>query len=241
VTGLVPCFIPARGGSVRIPRKNLKPFCGRPLIAWTIEAALGAKNITPGAVYLSTDDDEIAEAAKSFGAQVIRRDWTSPSEEMGNIPIQHAMRWVEREVGPFEFMCTLLSTGPCRRPTQIDEAMDLLYKRTFWEVMYAYNPKECSVLIKLNDGGAVSILFDKDQRHYTWTGGDGMFQTVYYDRYTSEILKHERFWDQLYGIIPLELWQCQDTDTEEQWEVAEYWFKRKVLDVYGPNPYARKE
>jgi N-acylneuraminate cytidylyltransferase len=64
-------IIPARGGSKGIPRKNIKDFCGKPLIAWSIDAALEAKHIDE--VYLSTEDDEIAEIAKKHGAKISKR------------------------------------------------------------------------------------------------------------------------------------------------------------------------
>ena len=75
--------IPARGGSKGLPRKNVRLLCGKPLIAWTIEAATRARSVER--VVVSTDDAEIAEASCRYGAQVVRRprqisDDTSPSE-----------------------------------------------------------------------------------------------------------------------------------------------------------------
>ena len=70
----VDAIIPARGGSKRIPRKNLIDICGLPLVAWSIIQARTAKQI--GRVWVTTDDDEIAEVAIHFGASVIRRpEW----------------------------------------------------------------------------------------------------------------------------------------------------------------------
>lgn len=66
----VAAIIPARGGSKRIPHKNIIDFCGKPMIAWTVEAALDALNAD---VYVSTDDDAIIEVAEKYGAQTIRR------------------------------------------------------------------------------------------------------------------------------------------------------------------------
>ena len=73
--------IPARGGSKRIPRKNIKDFKGKPLIAWNIEKCKNIKEISD--VYVSTEDSEIAEVAKQYGAKIIKRpkilseDWVS--------------------------------------------------------------------------------------------------------------------------------------------------------------------
>ena len=65
------CIIPARGGSKGLPRKNVLPLCGRPLLAWNIIAALEACG--SGHVYVTTDDGEIADVAKRYGAHVIQR------------------------------------------------------------------------------------------------------------------------------------------------------------------------
>jgi pseudaminic acid cytidylyltransferase len=62
------CIIPARGGSKRIPRKNIKPFLGKPMIAWSIEAAQNANIFSK--IVVSTDDAEIASIAKAMGAEV---------------------------------------------------------------------------------------------------------------------------------------------------------------------------
>lgn len=71
-------IIPARGGSKGIPRKNIKPLCGRPLIAYTVDAALKAQETTGGTILLSTDDAEIADTVKAMGVEVPymrRRNW----------------------------------------------------------------------------------------------------------------------------------------------------------------------
>src|SRR3990167_2516990 len=85
--------IPARGGSKRIPRKNIKSFCGKPMIAWSIEAALQSGCFDH--VVVSTDDAEIAEVARQCGAQVpFMRPTTLSDDHTGTIPvIRHAIEW----------------------------------------------------------------------------------------------------------------------------------------------------
>jgi len=65
------CVIPARGGSKRIPKKNIKEFCGKPLIAYSIETALKSNLFEK--VIVSTDDDEISKISKKYGAEVLKR------------------------------------------------------------------------------------------------------------------------------------------------------------------------
>ena len=89
------CVIPARGGSKRIPRKNIKNFFGQPMIAYSIKAALKSECFDQ--VIVSTDDAEIAEVAKSFGASVpfVRPDELA-NDYAGTVPvIKHAIEWFE--------------------------------------------------------------------------------------------------------------------------------------------------
>lgn len=106
------CIIPARGGSKRIPRKNIKDFLGKPIIAYSIEAALSSGLFSE--VMVSTDDEEIAEVAKKYGANVpfLRDatqsdDFTPLREVFCNVIDQYGQN--ERE---FDFFCSILATAP---------------------------------------------------------------------------------------------------------------------------------
>jgi CMP-N,N'-diacetyllegionaminic acid synthase len=116
-------IIPARGGSARIPRKNLVPIAGRPLLEHTIAHAFFASQV--GEVLVSTDDDEIAAVAGSQGATVVRRpaelaSGDSPSEAA----LLHALD--SREADDPELVVFLQATSPARHPGDIDAAIDQL-------------------------------------------------------------------------------------------------------------------
>lgn len=118
--------VPARGGSKSIPRKNIAPFLGKPLLAWTIEAAL--KSGVAGRLIVSTDDAEIAAVARSLGAQVpfvrpaeLAQD-TTPTAPV----IRHALDWCIRDGFRPDFVMVLEPTAPARRPFHIWEAAGLL-------------------------------------------------------------------------------------------------------------------
>ncbi|MGV8934441.1 MAG: pseudaminic acid cytidylyltransferase [Gallionellaceae bacterium] len=104
--------IPARGGSKRIPRKNIKPFCGKPMIAWSIEAALQSACFDQ--VIVSTDDDEIAEVARQYGAQVpFIRPAELSDDHTGTIPvIRHAIEWFQAQGQAPAQVCCLYATAP---------------------------------------------------------------------------------------------------------------------------------
>jgi CMP-N,N'-diacetyllegionaminic acid synthase len=114
-------LIPARGGSKGIPRKNLAPVAGRPLLAWTAEAALGSRAVTRTVV--STEDDEIAAAARSLGAEVLLRPRELAADDT---PMQPVITHALEELDVPEVLVLLQPTSPLRRAEHIDEAVDLL-------------------------------------------------------------------------------------------------------------------
>jgi len=120
-------FIPARGGSERIPKKNIKMLAGKPMMAWTIEASLKSKYIDR--TFVSTEDKEIKEVALKYGAEVIDR----PAElSQGQIVISYAYShfqycmWEEGYEPDYAIM--LIATSPLRTAEHIDEAFGLYFK-----------------------------------------------------------------------------------------------------------------
>ena len=122
-------LILARGGSKGIPRKNVRMIAGKPLIAYSIEQALTSGYITRTIV--STDDSEIAEVARQFGAEV---PFMRPAEYAQDMSpdidaFRHALQWLaEKESYSPELVVHLRPTGPLRRVDLIDQAIDLLVK-----------------------------------------------------------------------------------------------------------------
>lgn len=130
VTAGVLALIPARGGSKGIPRKNLLDIGGKPLIAWSILHALESDRIDR--VIVSTDDEEIAAAARDYGADV---PFLRPAEFAGDLSpdvdvFRHALTWLdERERYRPSMVVHLRPTGPVRRIADIDAAIDLMVAR----------------------------------------------------------------------------------------------------------------
>ena len=120
-------IIPARGGSKRLPRKNLKPLSGKPLIVWTIEQALLSKyNDT---VIVSTDDKKIALISTSHGAEVpfLRPKGLATDNTKGIDVILHAVKWFDEKVEPYDIIVTLQPTSPLRLCSDIDKTIELLF------------------------------------------------------------------------------------------------------------------
>lgn len=127
VTPEVLALIPARGGSKGIPRKNIRPFAGHPLIAYSIAAARQAETVTR--VVVSTDDDEIAAVAREYGAEVpFLRPPELAQDDTTDLPVfQHALRWLADHEGYHpEVVVQLRPTSPVRPPGLVDAAVRLL-------------------------------------------------------------------------------------------------------------------
>ncbi len=119
-------LIPARGGSKGIPRKNLAPLLGRPLLAYTADAALAAERLAR--VVLSTEDHEIAETGRRLGLDVPfpRRPELARDDTPALPVVQDAVRRLEEAGDCYDAVCLLQPTAPLRRPDDIDRCVDLL-------------------------------------------------------------------------------------------------------------------
>jgi pseudaminic acid cytidylyltransferase len=105
-------IIPARGGSKRIPRKNIKAFCGQPIIAYSIQAALRSDVFDK--VIVTTDDSEIGDVARLYGAEMpFIRPSNLADDHATTVPvIKHAIDWVNANIGGVEFACCIYATAP---------------------------------------------------------------------------------------------------------------------------------
>jgi CMP-N,N'-diacetyllegionaminic acid synthase len=117
-------IIPARGGSKRLPRKNVLDLNGKPLIVWTIEAGLNSKYIDK--IIVSSDDDEILDISKNFGAETIKRPEELASDTATTFDaIKHTIDNLEK----YDYIVLLQPTSPLRDEKHIDEAIELLVEK----------------------------------------------------------------------------------------------------------------
>jgi CMP-N,N'-diacetyllegionaminic acid synthase len=119
-------IIPARGGSKGIPRKNVRLLGGKPLLAYTAEAALAARSLER--IILSTEDEEIAAVGRACGLEVpFLRPPELAQDTTPTLPVlQHAVAWLEQRGARFDAVCLLQPTNPFRRPEDIDGCIRLL-------------------------------------------------------------------------------------------------------------------
>lgn len=219
-------IIPARGGSKGVPRKNIKLLCGKPLIAYTIEAAMNAKRLTRTIV--STEDEEIAEVAKSLGADV---PFMRPKELADDATptfdvVIDSVKKLEDSGEEYDAICLLQPTNPLRRSLDIDECVDMLEKTgadsvvTVLPVPDKYNPKW---VYWKTESGEMSLSTGETEpttRRQDLPSAFHREGSVYVTRVA--VLKKRR---NLYGdhVLGYEM-KVQDSvniDTVEDWENAE--------------------
>ena len=220
-------IIPARGGSKRIPRKNIKPFCGKPMIAWSIEAAL--KSGCFDRIIVSTDDAEIAEVARSFSAEApFMRPAELSDDHTGTIPvIAHAIGWVSQHVAPVDFACCLYATAPFVRAEDLRRGYDLLQQSgadyAFSVTSYAFPIQRA---IRITADQRVEMF---NPEHFTTRSQDleeafhdaGQF---YWGRAAAWLASKPIFSHDA-APVTLPRHRVQDIDTSEDWDRAEWLFK----------------
>ncbi len=220
------CIIPARGGSKRIPRKNIKPFMGKPIIAYSIEAAL--KSGLFDEVMVSTDDEEFAEVAKQYGASVpfLRSDATA-NDFAGTEDVMKEVLDEYKKLGKvFDNFCCLYSTAPFVTSERLKEAYNMLsdtVDAAFTVVEYSY-PIQRS--LKKNEKGFVEMNFPQyaDARSQD-------LEKIYHDAGQFYFVKVKVFedeftlWCKRTAPLVLSELEVQDLDTVTDWQLAEMKFK----------------
>ena len=219
-------IIPARGGSKRIPRKNIKDFLGKPIISYAIDAALTSKIFDT--VMVSTDDEDIAEVSKKYGAEVpfIRRGDLSSDTAMTVPVLIDAVDYYKKNGKDFIYGCCIYPCSPLITPKLIKQGMEMLIGSEAGSVVpmvkFSYPPQR-GFAIK---NGKAAMMFPENYAARTQD-----LEPVYHDagqfycfRTNSMITENTVF---CADTIPLVLDETcvQDIDTEEDWKIAEMKYK----------------
>lgn len=228
-------IIPARGGSKRIPRKNIKPFCGKPMMAWSIEAARFSGCFDH--IIVSTDDREIAEVAHQYGVEV---PFTRPAElsddYTGTVPvIAHAIDWMSRNTGPVSLACCIYATAPFVLPDDLKRGLSLLEDTgadyAFSITSYAFPIQRA---VRVTADARVEMI---NPEHFNTRSQDleesfhdaGQF---YWGRAAAWLSGKPLFTPAASPVV-LPRHRVQDIDTPEDWERAEWLFKSMQVHNQG--------
>jgi len=224
-------IIPARGGSKRIPRKNIKEFCGKPMIAWSIEAARAASIFD--AILVSTDDEEIAAVAEAYGAEApFRRPAELANDHTPTMPvIAHALRWTEEHRGPVEFACCIYATAPFLQAQFLREGLGLLQAHPDAEFAFSITSYAFPIFRALNRNadGTVGMFWPENEMKRSQD-----LPEAWHDAGQFYWGRNQAFCDHLgvflarsYPVV-LPRHQVQDIDTPEDWERAERMFAQTL-------------
>jgi len=219
------CIIPARGGSKRIPYKNIKLFHGKPLIAYSINTALESNLFDK--VIVSTDDEKIAEISKKYGADVINRPKELADDYTGTADvINHTIEYLKNKDLNFNFVCTLYATAPLLQKEYLIKGLEKLKNS---DAKYCFSatsmPFPIQRTFKINDNERCEMFTPE---HYNTRSQDlevayqdaGQFYWEKISKQSNEIIFGK---DSIPIIIPRYL--VQDIDTLEDWQRAEIMYK----------------
>lgn len=219
--------IPARGGSKRIPRKNIKPFCGKPMIAYSIEAAIRAGIFDE--IIVSTDDEEIADVAKNAGASVpfMRPKELSDDFTATGAVVEHAIKFLQARGDRIKFVCTIYATAPLIDEFYIKLGLEKLRasnaKNAFsctsmpfpiWRTFKIAKDGRCEMFWRENFAKRSQDLEEayQDAGQFYWTNLDApSSDEIFFGR------------DSIAIVLPRHL--VQDIDTPQDWIRAEFLYE----------------
>lgn len=219
--------IPARGGSKRIPRKNIKPFCGKPMIAWSISAAKESGLFD--LIIVSTDDAEIAEVAKQCGAEApfvrppeLSNDFAGTTEV-----IAHATQWALNEGLKPDAVCCIYATAPLIQAEDLRKGLSALESGT-WDYVFSVTefPAPIFRAFKQTAEGGIKMFFPE---HFATRSQD--LPTAFHDAgqfywgRPEAWLTAKKIFSPASAPVVIPRSRSQDIDTREDWEFAEMLFQ----------------
>jgi len=223
------CVIPARGGSKRIPRKNIKSFHGKPMIAWSIEAAIESGCF--GRIICSTDDEDIAEIARKYGAEIpFLRPKKLSNDHIGTGPVvAHTIKYLMKSKEKIDFVCCIYATAPFILAKFLQESLQQIENT---DIDYCFSvtsypfPIQRSIritkelrcemfqpeMLNIRSQDLEEAYHDAGQ--FYWGRSDAWIKgsSVFSNKSIPYILPRHR---------------AQDIDTMEDWRMAELMFNKK--------------
>ncbi len=221
------CIIPARGGSKRIPRKNIKVFNGKPMIGYSIEAALQSQCFDK--VIVSTDDKEIADIAIKMGAEVpfFRPDELA-NDKAATLPvIKHAIEWFQQHKIVPDFVCCIYATAPFIEAKYIKQALQKLQQtKTDYCFSATSYPFPIQRAFKVTENDRVK-MFNPEQFNTRSQDLEEAYHDAgqFYWGKTSAFLAEKMVFSETATSYLLPRHRVQDIDTAEDWDRAELMFK----------------
>lgn len=220
-------IIPARGGSQRIPRKNIRPFCGKPMIGWVIETLRSAGCFER--IIVSTDDTEIADVARDFGADVpfVRPADLADAFTGTTDVITHALSWLEGQGERVDALACVYATAAFLRPEDLQNGR-ARFEEGEWDFTFAATPFAAPIerALRRSETGAMEM---DNPAMFPVRSQD--LAPAFHDAGQFYLGKAEAWREKrpIFGAastaVEIPPWRVQDIDTPEDWTRAELLFK----------------
>jgi len=242
-------LIIARQASERLPLKNTRDFCGKPLLAWTIEAAKKSQYVTH--VYVVTDGKDAADVAGKYGADVIwqRPDFSHYKKLAGSVAFMYGLTEAEK-ILEFDTFVSLLPTSPLKTGQDITNAIDTYNMRGNRMTVSVSKLNEVIIVKDVGYNTGKSLFYDSEDKYFRYNGAISVVQKWFYKTgfnagllngqgnmrddvlsgvaNISELIDHQ-WGNSVIGLYVMPAWTQYDIDDQETWELCEYWFRKKIL------------
>jgi CMP-N,N'-diacetyllegionaminic acid synthase len=208
------CLIPARGGSKGIPGKNIKDFCGKPLIVWSIEQAM-ASGVFGDEIYVSTDDSKIRREAEKTGAKIVDRPARISTDESPMIAVlQHANGIMDAD-----YITLLQPTNPLRMSSDILGVITGVSQNKSMKNLIVCSVYEHSYY-RFEDYSPIKGHCRQSNKQYCVSGLVYCFSadSLYCWPAVAKTQFHQ-----------IHRWQAHELDEPEDWKICEYLFREKIL------------
>jgi N-acylneuraminate cytidylyltransferase len=208
------CVIPARGGSKGIPRKNIIDFCGKPLLAWTIEQCLEADDVND--VWVSSDNDEILDVAMLYGAKAIKR----PIDISGDMATSesawlHAIDYLKNNNIPLDVVLAPQVTSPLRETIDINNAISKFFKGNY-DSMISASMAEDLFFWEESNTGLDSVNYDYKNRKRRQDFKEQIIENGSFYLFKPEVIQNNnnRLGGKI-GFSKMEFWKMFEIDNAE--------------------------
>jgi N-acylneuraminate cytidylyltransferase len=221
-------IIPARGGSKGIPKKNIINFCGKPLIAWTIEQCIKAKDVND--VWVSSDDDDILDVAKQYGAKTIKR----PQDISGDTATSestwlHAIDVLQQKNIPLDVILAPQVTSPLRETKDINNAIFKFVEGNY-DSMFSASTTDDLFFWEESDTGIDSVNYDYKNRKRRQDIKEQIIENGSFYLFKPEIIKkyNNRLGGKI-GYSKMEFWKMFEIDDLEDVKICSALIKEFLL------------
>ena len=221
-------IIPARGGSKRIPRKNIKDFLGKPIISYSIKAALDSNLFDE--VMVSTDDYEIAKIAKQFGAKVPFMRSTKNSNDFASTydVIEEVINEYKNQGLKFDKICCIYSCAPFISPEILTKALEKLEDKKFDSVFPVLKYSFPIQRALKRDGDKITMIVEDNLNIRSQDLEESYHDAgQFYWCKTKQLLKSKKLLTSNTGCVVISELEVQDIDTKTDWKLAELKYQLK--------------